>query len=137
MQLGAIFNAQGITDYNTRINYASTALAEGALHWYLNRLMSNSGGIPWHNWDDFATEMKAAFQPPQYQQYLRDQLRRCHQTGSVQEYTTRFRNIMGQIEEMGELDKVNAFSDGLKLATRQEVKYQAPSTLEEAWKLAV
>jgi len=66
MQLAAIFNAQGITDNTTRINYASTALAEGVLHWYLNRLMSNNGGIPWGNWDAFATEMKAAFQLPQY-----------------------------------------------------------------------
>ena len=44
---------------------------------------------------------------------------------------------MSQIKGMGELDQVNTFSDGLKLATRQEVKYQAPAMLEEAWKLAV
>jgi hypothetical protein len=36
MQLAAIFSAQGITVPATQINYASTALEEGALHWFLN-----------------------------------------------------------------------------------------------------
>ena len=38
---------------------------------------------------------------------------------------------------MSELDKVMHYVKGLKSATQQEVKYQAPQTLEDAWKLAV
>jgi len=45
--------------------------------------------------------------------------------------------LVEQIEDMGELDKVMHYVEGLKSATQQEVKYQAPQTLEDAWKLAV
>ena len=38
---------------------------------------------------------------------------------------------------MGELDKVMHYVEGLKSATQQEVKYQAPQMLEDAWKLAI
>jgi len=49
----------------------------------------------------------------------------------------RFRNIIEQIENINELDKVSYFVDGLKGATQKEVAYQAPVTFEEAWKLAI
>jgi hypothetical protein len=38
---------------------------------------------------------------------------------------------------MGPLDQVAYYIDGLKAATRMEVSYQAPETLEDAWKLAI
>ena len=38
---------------------------------------------------------------------------------------------------MSELDKVMHYVEGLKSATQQEVKYQAPQRLKDAWKLAV
>ena len=38
---------------------------------------------------------------------------------------------------MEELDKVAYFVDGLKPATRMEVNYQSPETLDDAWKLAL
>ena len=70
MQLGVIFNAQGITEAITRIHYASTALEGGALHWYLNQCQVNNGAVPYTSWDLFAQAMKDAFQLPHYQQYL-------------------------------------------------------------------
>jgi hypothetical protein len=47
MQLGSIFNVQDIDNVNIRINYAFIALAEGALHWYLNQLQAAEGAILW------------------------------------------------------------------------------------------
>ena len=38
---------------------------------------------------------------------------------------------------MGPLDQVAYYIDGLKAATRMEVSYQAPETLDDAWKLAI
>ncbi|CAG8803879.1 15284_t:CDS:1, partial [Racocetra fulgida] len=38
---------------------------------------------------------------------------------------------------MNEIDKVTYFIKGFKPATRTEVVYQAPATLEEAWVLAI
>src|SRR5579862_6765279 len=48
-----------------------------------------------------------------------------------------FRNILGQITDMSEADKVAYFTDGLKPATRMEVTYQAPANFENAWTLAI
>ena len=74
--------------------------------------------------------------PPNYQHNLRQQLRNLKQTGSVQEYGIRFRNTIGQIAEMAELDKVTYFIEGLKPATKMEVVYQAPEDFERIWQLA-
>ena len=89
------------------------------------------------SWDEFKKELKESFQPPHYQQYLRTQLKHLRQTGTVQEYASQFRNVVSQIDNMGPLDQVAYFIDGLKPATRMEVSYQAPETFEDAWKLAI
>ena len=81
--------------------------------------------------------IRTAFQPPNNQQNLRQQLKHLRQTGTVQEYSSQFRNILGQIEDMSQLDQVSYFLDGLKPATRAEVGYQAPTTFEQAWQLAI
>src|SRR6185369_149476 len=137
LQCQSIFQAQNLTDNQIRINYASTGLEGAALHWYLNKVSAAGANNAFASWDDFEREVKAAFQPPNYQHHLRQQLKRLKQTGSVQEYGAQFRNIMGQIDNMAEIDKVTYFLEGLKPATRMEVAYQAPDTFENAWALAI
>ena len=137
LQTKSIFMSQGITDEFTRICYAVTALTDGAQHWFQNQCTANQGKCPWSTWDEFVQAIQKAFQPPNYQQYLRDRLDRTKQTGSVQEYATRFRNVLGQVENMAEEDKIRNFLRGLKPSTRAEVKYRAPSTFEEAWQWAI
>ena len=48
-----------------------------------------------------------------------------------------FRNVIGQIEDIRELNKVMYFIDGLKQATKVEVNYKAPNNLEEAITAAI
>nr|CAG8654876.1 13500_t:CDS:2 [Entrophospora candida] len=55
--------------------------------------------------------------------------RRLQQTSTVQEYISQFQNLVGQIEDMGELDQVTYYIDELKPSTKMEVAYQAPDTL--------
>ena len=137
LQTKSIFMSQGITDENTRICYAVTALTDGAQHWFQNQCTANYGNCPWTTWDGFVQAIQKAFQLPNYQQYLRDLLDKTRQTTSVQEYATRFHNILGQIDNMAEEDKIRNFLQGLKPSTRAEVKYRAPSTFEEAWQWAI
>ena len=49
----------------------------------------------------------------------------------------RFRNIIEQIENINELDKVSYFVDGLKGTIQRKIVYQVPVTFEEAWKLVI
>src|SRR5205085_4703365 len=83
------------------------------------------------------TQIRAAFELPNYQQHLRKQLKQLKQTGSVHEYGAQFRNLIGQITDMAELDKVTYFVEGLKHSTKMEVNYRAPANFEDAWKLAI
>jgi len=91
LQVQTIFQAQGINGDTTQINYAATGLEAAALHWYLNRVMAAGDQAPFANWNAFATAIRQAFQPLNYQHHLRQQLKRLKQTGSVQEYGSRFR----------------------------------------------
>ena len=113
------------------VHYAATGFKEAALHWFVNKVNSSQTD-PFPDWDTFKKELKGAFQPPNYQHYLRTQLKTLRQITSVQEYGMRFRNIIEQIENINELDKVSYFVDGLKSITQREVAYQAPATFEEA-----
>jgi hypothetical protein len=123
-------------DEGQMIHYAATGFEGAALHWFVNKIKDTTTPI-FTSWDNFKKELKTAFQPPYYQQYLRTQLKNLRQTGDVQEYTSQFRNIVSQIDTMGPLDQVAYYIDGLKAATRMEVSYQAPEMLEDAWKLAI
>ena len=138
LQVQNLFLAQGIEDDQQKIHYAATGFEDAALHWYLNKAKAAGEDQPaFEDWGEFATALRTGFQPPNYQQYLRLQLRKLRQIGSVHEYGAQFRNIMGQIDGMGDLDQVTYFIDGLKPATKMEISYQAPETFEEAWALAI
>ena len=54
------------------------------------------------------------------------------QNTNVQDYIFRFRNLLEQISDMAEMDKVHYFIHGLKLRTRMEVNYRIINNLEEA-----
>jgi len=55
----------------------------------------------------------------------------------VYEYRVQFRNLIRQITDMAELDKVTYFVEGLKHSTKMEVNYRAPANFENTWKLAI
>jgi len=140
LQVQNVFKAQGIEDEQKRICYAATGFEDAALQWYLNKVAAANDEEEentFEDWNTFADELKNSFQPPNYQQYLRRQLKSLRQTNSVQEYASQFRNIMGQVTDMGEPDKIGYFIDGLKPATRMEVSYRSPETFEEAWQAAI
>ena len=137
LQVQNLFNAQGIVDEPTRIYYAATGFEDAALHWYLNRIAAAGNNVAFADWTAFANALRTAFQPPNYEQYVRQQIRNLRQTGSVQNYTSQFRNLVGQTTGMGEQDQITYFIEGLKPATKMEVSYRAPATFEDAWKTAI
>src|SRR5271154_4565963 len=137
LQVQNLFNAQGVEDDQKKIYYATTGFEKAALHWYLNKVAAAKAldeENAFDDWADFATHLRHAFQPPNYQQYLRQQLKTLRQTRSVQEYASQFRNLVGQTEDMGEQDKIAYFIDELKPFTKMEV---TPQNFEDAWKAAI
>ena len=57
--------------------------------------------------------------------------------GSVLKYIANFRNIMEQIKDMSEMDKIMIFMEGLHLAIQAEVNYHMFDKLEEMMKMAI
>ena len=137
LQVLNLFNAQGIVDEQTRIHYAATGFEGAALHWYLNLVAAAGNNAAFADWTAFATALRTAFQPPNFEQYIRQQIRNLRQTGSIQDYTSQFRNLVGQTTNMGEQDQITYYIEGLKPATKMEVSYRAPATFEDAWKTAI
>jgi hypothetical protein len=115
-----IFQTQGIVNEQTHIGYVAIGFEGAVLHWYLNKVQAAQAEDQEHvfvSWNEFATALRTSFQPPNFQQHLRQQLKKLKQTGSVQDYGMQFRNILGQIDDMAEPDKVAYFTEGLKPAT--------------------
>ena len=108
----------------------ASALRDGAASWYHARVAIEQR--PLRNIDEFEHALREEFVPPDQQQRLRSALKQCRQTGSIDEYVAQFRQLMAQIREMSELDKVDRFVDGLKPETRKEINYLRCATLSEA-----
>jgi len=70
LQVLNLFNAQGIVDEQTRIHYAATGFEGAALHWYLNLVAAAGNAAAFADWTAFATALRTAFQPPNFEQYI-------------------------------------------------------------------
>jgi len=68
---------------------------------------------------------------------LRKKLALLKQTRDLQTYIFQFRNLIGQLIEMADLDQVQYFQAGLKPVTRMEVNYRNPQDLEAAIRIAI
>ena len=116
------------------IQYTIGALKGGALIWCHNQ---SANDVTWNSFAEFKKAIIDAFELPNYQVLLRKKLAVMKQTKDVQTYIVEFRNILGQITEIAELDQVQYFQAGLKPATRTEVNYRNPQTIEQAIKIAI
>jgi hypothetical protein len=81
--------------------------------------------------------LQNAFQSPHYQKYLQKQLYQLKQMGSTLKYITDFHNIVEQVKDMSETDKIMTFMKGLHPAMQAEIDYYMPERLEEAMKMAI
>src|SRR5271163_4360500 len=102
LQVLNLFNAQEIVNDQIRIHYATTGFEGVALHWYLNLVTAAGNNAAFANWTAFANALRTAFQSPNFEQYIRQQIRNLHQTGSIQDYISQFKNLVGQTTNMGE-----------------------------------
>ncbi len=107
-----------------------------AAAWYQDRLANNN---PIRSITELAEALRNEFQPPDLQERLRDQLYSLQQKNcrDLQEYVEKFRRIVSQIEHMTMMDKVTHFSRGLRLKTREEVKYKRCSDVTQAIQVAL
>lgn len=89
--------------------------------------------------DEFFVELHREFVPADLQQRLRDKLNNLQQRNcrDLSDYITRHRQLMVQIRDMSEIDRVIYFQRGLQQRTREEVQYRRCDTLSEAINVAL
>jgi transposase InsO family protein len=122
------FVAENVTNELRMVAYSVNALRGAALAWWQEQKLRRA----FENFNDFETRLKESFRPPNLQHVLRQQLADLKQTGSYMDYVTKFRTLVGQVEQMAELDQVHYFINGLKQQTKKEVKYQSPDSINRA-----
>ena len=71
LQVQNLFRAQGIEENASKIYYAATGLEGPSLYWYLNKVQVAGDNAAFNDWNEFMVQLRAAFQPPNYQQHLR------------------------------------------------------------------
>lgn len=108
-------------------------LRSGAAAWYITK-KDYIATI-----EDLFNELKIEFVPGDLQERLRDMLIELKQRDckDLSEYIFRHRQIMSQVIEMSELDKIMYFMRGLVSKTKEEVQYRRCSTLATAMSVAL
>ncbi|CAK4066910.1 unnamed protein product [Aphanomyces euteiches] len=109
-----------------------------AAAWY-QELASHEGGSGLTTLSDFEKALRKEFEPDDLQERLRDKLFSLQQKNckDLLQYIEKFRRICTELRDMSELDKVTFFTRGLRLKTREEVKYRQCQTVSSAIKGAL
>ena len=89
----------------------------------------------WADWQEFRRELIGTFAPQTDEEQARKALKTLKQTGSVQNYIQRFRELQFRIRTMSDTDVFSAFMDGLKAEVRKQIGIHV-HTLTEAQTLA-
>ncbi|KAI3655658.1 hypothetical protein MP638_007399, partial [Amoeboaphelidium occidentale] len=97
-QLEQGFNAERVNDDTRRIAYAANSLRGPALEWWYTIDAFNG-------WEHFKEALILKFTPDNQQHLLRRNLQKLKQNRSILKYVTKFRELIGQVNEMSELDK--------------------------------
>ena len=128
------FEASGVPE-DKQVPVAATLLEDSALTWWRQHRSS------WpaltieeriHTWPQFKGILQRMFTPVTEKSVAREKLYHLRQLGSVQTYTSLFRQLTFDIDDMGEADKLSCYIRGLKSAVKVQLALREPNTLEEA-----
>jgi len=89
-------------------------------------------GEPEISWSNFVKTFWKAHTPKNNQLELRSRLQNLKQSGNIKNYVSQFRQLIGNISKMAEIDKIYLFLNGLNKQTKEYVGTTEPVTLESA-----
>jgi len=89
-------------------------------------------GEPEISWNNFVKTFWKAHTPKNNQLEFRSKLQNLKQSGHIKNYVSQFRQLMGNISKMAEIDKIYLFLNGLNKHIKEYVGTTEPITLENA-----
>jgi Retrotransposon gag protein/Zinc knuckle len=119
------------TDHD--VSFAASLLRDNAKAWWRSLHVQGKTST---SFKDFEDALRTAFRPSNALRTARNQLAALQQTGSVQAYVVRFRDLTLEITDLSEAETLDRFIRGLRDKTRLEVEKGNPSSLEEAIEIA-
>ena len=116
------------------VSFASTFLSGIAANWWYSLVCSNANP---KTWNAFKAAVENEFVPKNSSIRARDKLAKITQKYSVGNYLNVFRNLVIDISDISDSEKLARFCEGLKPHILLEVRKSNPSTFDEAAKIAL
>jgi hypothetical protein len=136
-QLNEYFSACGVHNDLERVAYAGAMLRGAAGTWWRQRRTHAAAGMSdVSTWHQFSTELRDQFTIVNAVKVARDELAALKQTGAVQNYAIKFRDITLQIPDITDQEKLDRFVRGLKPRLQRELAIREPATLDDAIRMA-
>jgi hypothetical protein len=126
------FYASGATDDQQRITFAGQQLRDNAARWWMSVLQAQRPA----SWEHFKAAILRQYQPINPALAARQELKRCSQRGSVQDYVSRLRTIFLRIPTITDEEKLERFKDGLKHDILFKLIEREPNSFEDAVRYA-
>ena len=122
-------------DGASRVRYAAAFLTDAAWRWWEQQ----DDRATLSDWDEFVNRLHARFRPVQAAMLARQRLGRLRmkEGHSVNQYVSVFQSTLTPIDDMGEVDQVFHFINGLTPGLAGKVWERHPSTLKQAIDVAV
>ena len=118
----------------TAVDFASTFMTGTAANWWYT--IVHEGKVP-PTWEAFKLLVETEFVPQDSVIRARDRLNKLRQRTSVAAYLAEFRNVVIDIPDMSEGEKLARFSEGLKPHILLEVRKENPMRLDAAATIAL
>jgi hypothetical protein len=101
-----------ITDEHQRVRYVALSLRDTAAKWYSAMQMTDPPQIT--GWETFLTKLRQQFKHLDQKWLARNAMHTIRQTGSVRDYSVKFRNLLLLIPDMTNADALDRYIRGLK-----------------------
>ena len=136
-KLNMAFNATGVTNDSQKLYIATACLRGAAEQWWLSVVNARGDAVANSmSWDEFCKLVEMEYLPVNFDQLLRTKLDGMRQHRDIHSYINEFRNIVSQLPDMAEADRIFAFIRGAKPNTAARLRESCPATLQEAIRAA-
>jgi hypothetical protein len=136
LDVEAYFAAKQCTDATDQLAFATGKLVGHAKSWWRMRLKDPVSYPAFNTFHDFRTALIEQFSIIDPVKKARDQLADCRQTGTVEQYAHRLRQLAVRIPGLGTEELLDRFTRGLKFSVKKEVELRTPHTYDEAVHIA-
>jgi hypothetical protein len=129
-----VFKASNIRDDNQKVIYAKTYLRSAAL----TNFKSFEAGKPNLTWEQFKEHLINKYRPLYHEETIRQKLKelKMEKTENIRSFVNKYQQLIAEIDEMSEKDKIFYFVSALLDKTRRWVNILSPQSLDQAIEIA-